>query len=551
MKLDTTYRFVIFMAFAVFLASCQNIVITVDSIPSNTPSGEPIYIVGNFNNWDPGDERYRMQFNDDSTYSVVLPPGFGTIEYKFTRGDWTRVEKDICGYETGNRRAVIGDQDTVNEQVESWNDLDPLNCPRLTLLLKNIPENTPEEDIIAIAGNFNSWAVDSSSELSVDQNGNYSITIDRPPQVEEIEFKLTRGDLANAESDEFGNMIPNRILRFGVRDTIEIEVQGWIDQPTDRSKRVVILIDGLPANTPASDDIYLSSSMNGWDAGDKNYIFQSNRKGQLFFPVPRKNKPLEFKLTRGDWHAVEVDRFGFEINNRYLDLVNTDTLRVIVHGWKDLSYKSDHEVTIIIDEVPANTPDEDIYITGNINGWRPNHSGSRFQALPSGEFVANIPRGRGDLAFKITRGSWDNAEVDEYGSDFSNRVYSFQDLDTLYIGIQNWKDLPPYSMDEVTLVINKLPENTPQSDNLFLAPDFNGWNPGDPKLVFYYLPDGRPYITFPVSGRTMQYKISRGNWETVEVAESGHTINDRTMNYGFSDTVFIEVVGWRDVIGAY
>lgn len=552
MQLKRTYRSIIIVAFALFVASCQRIVITIDTIPSNTPASQPVYIVGNFNNWDPGDARYLMTLNSDSTYSVALPPGFGTIEYKFTRGDWTTVETDICGYELGNRTATIGGQDTVIDQIASWNDLDPLNCPRLTLMLKDIPEDTPEDEILAVAGNFNRWSADSTAQFIKDSVGNYTVTIDRPPEIKEIEFKLTRGDLASAESDEFGNMIPNRVLRFGVSDTVEIKVEGWIDQPRDRSNRVTILLEGVPDNTPSSSEFYLACTMNGWSPGDKNYVFQRNRNGQLFFPVPRRNKPLEFKITRGSWRSVEVDRYGYEIDNRYLDLVNMDTVIIRVDGWKDLAVVNDYDVVVVIDQVPSTTPvDEDLYITGNFNGWNPGRLKYAFEKISSGEYAVSIPRGKGELVFRITRGSWENSEVDFYGSDANNRVYAFKDIDTVYVGILNWKDLPPNSMEKVTLVINKLPENTPQNDNLYLAPNFNGWNPGDPNLVFYYLPDGRPFINISEGQKQIQYKITRGNWETVEVQLSGHTVDDRNLNYGFSDTVYIEIEGWRDFIGLY
>jgi hypothetical protein len=83
---------------ALFLSSCYEMTVEVTRIPSNTPAGDPIYIAGNFNNWDPGDDRYILQQTGESTYEVRLPRGIGPLEYKFTRGDWTTVEKDICGF---------------------------------------------------------------------------------------------------------------------------------------------------------------------------------------------------------------------------------------------------------------------------------------------------------------------------------------------------------------------------------------------------------------------------------------------------------------------
>lgn len=552
MVLKRLHILLIIIAAIALFTSCKKVVVTVNSIPENTPVNQSLYIVGNFNNWDPGDERYQLTLNPDSTFSISLPPGFGTVEYKFTRGDWTTVEKDICGYEIDNRRALIGESDTVYNAIESWNDLDPLNCPRMTLLVKGLPENTPKEDVIAIAGNFNDWSVDSSAVLSSDSSGNYSITIDRPPDIEEIEFKLTRGDLASAEGDVFGNMTPNRVLRFGVRDTVEINVEGWVDRPDKRGNRVVVILKSLPVNTPKGSEFYLASSINGWNPGDKNYQFQVNSRGELFYPLPRKQKPLEFKITRGNWGTVEVDRYGYDISNRQLDLTKEDTVYLDVMAWKDISFEHDKEVTIIIDDLPETTPENaSFYLTGNFNGWRPGRSKYRFESTGSGEYILNISRGKGMLECKVTRGSWETVEIDPYGNAGANRSYWYGDIDTLYLGIDNWRDKPLRKVDSVTLVLSKIPENTPQRDNLYLASEINNWDPGNPRFVFYYLSDGRPYITIPARGNLLEYKITRGNWGTVEVNKDGYSINNRELYFGFADTVYVDVASWRDFGGKY
>jgi hypothetical protein len=542
------YRTLQLLLLLLLASACKRVVVTVDTIPGNTPSGQPIYITGNFNNWDPGDESYRMTLNADSTYSIALPPGFGTIEYKFTRGDWTTVEKDICGYEIDNRSVVISEIDTAVDAIESWNDLAPLNCPRLTLLVTRLPAETRPGEPIAIAGNFNSWSIDSSALLSEDSSGNYSITIERPPEIGEIEFKLTRGDLSSAEADEFGNMIPNRVLQFGVRDTVKISIDGWIDRPGKRSNRVVLLIDRLPGGEPRSTSVYMASSMNGWMPGDKNYLFQVDRGGRLYFPVPRKKNAIEYKLTRGNWSTVEVDRFGYDIPNRVIGPASPDTVYLEVAGWRDLSTVSDYEVTLVIDHMPASTPEDDnINIAGNFNGWNPGRSKYSFHEGPGGMPMINLPRDKGFLEFKLTRGSWRNVEVDAFGSDIPNRVFAYRDIDTLYLDVENWKDLPPFDLPDVTLVIDNLPTTTPPGDDLFLAYELNGWDPGDRDLIFDRLADSRPYITVPKKGDHFEYKITRGDWSTVEVDENGDQIPNRTLSFGFADTVHIRVLQWEDL----
>lgn len=540
------------LGFTVF-TSCKKVVVQVDSLPANTPPNQPVYITGNFNNWDPGDERYVMQLNNDSTYSIELPPGFGTVEYKFTRGDWTTVEKDICGYEIDDRTFLITENDTVNNQIASWNDLDPLDCPRVTLVLNNLPEDTPNTDDLYLIGNINSWNSDNAVPIVKNEAGKYSITIDRPPSIGKLEFKITRGDLTTSEADEFGNDIPNRILPFGIKDTVELNVEGWVDKAARKgANRVIFIIKSLPENTPAYEEIYLASSLNNWMPGDRNYIFQKNVNGDFFFPFPRKKENVEFKITRGSWFTSEVDNFGYDTPNRYVNLLTVDTVFIEVQGWKDLTGINDNELTIVINKLPSTTPSSaHLFLAGDVNNWNPNRNKHRFEKLKNGSYALNIERKRHSLEFKITRGSWNSIEVDDVGIDGQNRKCFFKDYDTLYIQVDNWRDKPVKELENVVLVIDKLPSNTPMLDDIYLAPDFNGWDPMDKNLIFDKLPDGRPFIILTAKKEATEYKITRGGWSKVEVDEFGQSIPDRRLNYGFSDTLHIEVIKWRDFDGEY
>lgn len=553
MAIKQRHIILLLSAIIILFASCRRVVVRVEGIPSNTPQGQPIYITGNFNNWDPGEEKYQLELQSDSAYLVKLPPGFGAVDYKFTRGDWTTVEKDLCGYEIDNHTIILGESDTVTNTVESWNDLDPINCPRLTLVLSEIPENTSEDDKIVVAGNYNSWNPDESAELKIDSSGKHTLTIDRPPDITELEFKMTRGDLSSAESDEFGNIIPNRIVKFGVKDTIEVNIDGWIDRKGKKgSSRVILIIKNLPVSTPINDELYFVSSLNNWTAGDRNYIFQKDRNGNYFYPIPRKKRMLEYKITRGDWASVEVDKFGFDMPNRIVNLLEDDTVYINIHSWKDKTTINDKEVTIVLSELPETTPEnDDIYITGNFNGWAQRNKKHKFLQNENGNHLVNLRRQRDVLEFKILRGSWSTIAVDKYGSEMPNRLIFYKDFDTLYIEVENWKDKPTLEMNEVTIVVNSLPDNTPQLEDIYLAPEFNGWNPGDRNMIFQKLADGRHYIIVKKQGHYFEYKITRGNWETVEVDEQGNEIPNRTLNYGFADTVFIDVVKWRDFDGNY
>ncbi|WP_336964897.1 alpha/beta hydrolase-fold protein [Chryseobacterium contaminans] len=81
----------------------------------------PVFITGNFNNWNPKDYNYQLQQSDSRHYFIdiedeKLPD---EIEYKFTKGGWENVELDKYGNITPNRKAKKILQKT-SDTVEKW-----------------------------------------------------------------------------------------------------------------------------------------------------------------------------------------------------------------------------------------------------------------------------------------------------------------------------------------------------------------------------------------------------------------------------------------------
>jgi len=92
-------------------------------MPAYTPPADTIYIAGNFNGWNPGSAAHRLLRQPDSSWMITLPAATGSIQYKFTRGNWTRVEGNATGGQLPNRQYVFGSADTVRITIESWEDL--------------------------------------------------------------------------------------------------------------------------------------------------------------------------------------------------------------------------------------------------------------------------------------------------------------------------------------------------------------------------------------------------------------------------------------------
>ena len=139
-------RILYILFFLILAYSCKKAVLKVESIPGNTPQGAPIYVTGNFNHWDPGDSRFQLHMKPDSTYMVELPRSFGTLAYKFTRGNWSTVEANRCGNDIEDHQLEYSRWDTISHRIECWRDLEPLNCDSITIIVESIPLNTPVQD---------------------------------------------------------------------------------------------------------------------------------------------------------------------------------------------------------------------------------------------------------------------------------------------------------------------------------------------------------------------------------------------------------------------
>lgn len=224
--LKYTYWFIILL----LISSCHRVVIVVDEVPENTPPGEAVYFASDLNRWDPGDERYQLKLNADSTWQISLPSGFGKIEYKFTRGGWLSVETDRCGKDIDNRTFLIKKDDTIHHRIESWHDQFPLKCEGVVLILDKIPENTPPDaDIYFVSSMRDWWIYDKNYLMKRNADGLYELKI--PKRIgEHVEFKFNRGPWSTVEVDARGNDIENRQLIIGDEDTLYFQIDRWNDR---------------------------------------------------------------------------------------------------------------------------------------------------------------------------------------------------------------------------------------------------------------------------------------------------------------------------------
>jgi len=96
--------------------------ITLTAVPA-MPATDAVYLAGNFNNWNPKDEDFRLQKNEQGQFFIeikkVEPAGY---EFKFTRGSWDQGETNEKGADLPNRKATINSDTSIQFTIAGWKD---------------------------------------------------------------------------------------------------------------------------------------------------------------------------------------------------------------------------------------------------------------------------------------------------------------------------------------------------------------------------------------------------------------------------------------------
>ncbi|MFQ5446584.1 MAG: alpha/beta hydrolase-fold protein [Saprospiraceae bacterium] len=107
------------------------------------------------------------------------------------------------------------------------------------------------------------------------------------------------------------------------------------------------------------------------------------------------------------------------------------------------------------------------------------------------------------------------------------------------------------SVAQLTIIVTHIPTNTPVTDDIYIAGNFQNWNPGDANYVLTGNGDGTYQITITPPVGLVKYKFTRGDWSTVEGNAGGGFLPDREFNYnGTSATEEVEILSWEDLGGS-
>jgi len=585
--MNTKHQFIIiFLVLLIAFTGCTQKKVYLTNLPPNTPKGAQIFVAGNFNNWNPGDPNYLLKFDiETQKYWTALPSGFGKIEYKFTRGDWTTVETDSCGGEFGNRAFnTTKTGEWISNNIASWQDLEPVNCAKITLVIDSIPENSPVNAPIFLIGNINDWTcAKPNSKFIKANNGKYYLTVFR--QRNNLEYKINRGFNETVEANEFGKEVDIRTLDFGKKDTVHVSIKAWLDLPLKNQIKHTFIINKIPATTPKNSAIFLVGDFNGWNPYDKNLQFTKLSNGKYILTISFKDtKAHEFKITRGGWDFEETDIAFNPMANRKFNLAKSDTTFITIQNWFDKAPNySDRiqkrasalelllpgileimkpepkeipekispndkarKVTFIIHTPSYTSTYDKIYLTGDFNNWVANDDRYLFRKIAANKYIYTLRlKDNSAHEFKIVNGGWENEEAGFKLEKLTNRrLECCNNLDTNTIKIANWYNYNPKR--KVTFIIDKLPTNS--KEPIYLTGDFNNWNEKDEQFRFLNYGENKRILQIYSFDKKFNYfKITKGNWDTEFIDRRGNNYpNLPFREYLKNDTIKLEIYNWKN-----
>jgi len=117
-------------------------------------------------------------------------------------------------------------------------------------------------------------------------------------------------------------------------------------------------------------------------------------------------------------------------------------------------------------------------------------------------------------------------------------VFGLFFLHLLQVSAQNLKKL--------TIIIAELPAIELADLTVYLASDFNNWNPKNDAHQFKINKQSQLQLTLSLPINIVNFKITKGSWENVECNNSGEGINNRSLKLNNDTTIYLKIPAFAD-----
>jgi len=97
----------------------------------------------------------------------------------------------------------------------------------------------------------------------------------------------------------------------------------------------------------------------------------------------------------------------------------------------------------------------------------------------------------------------------------------------------------------VVFKLNKFP-STHSSDSIFVAGNFNNWNPGNKGYVFSLTGNNTTEAPLQLAAGNYEFKCTRGSWRNVETQSDGKDIANRSFTLQSDTVIELSIDAWKD-----
>ena len=105
------------------------------------------------------------------------------------------------------------------------------------------------------------------------------------------------------------------------------------------------------------------------------------------------------------------------------------------------------------------------------------------------------------------------------------------------------------AQQKIRIEIQHPPANAITGGAIYIAGNFNSWNPQDKNYQFQLGEKGY-FIELALNKGSYEYKITRGSWTKVESTNEGKDVGNRSLKVDGDTTIQISVEGWKDMFAA-
>ena len=209
-------------------------------------------------------------------------------------------------------------------------------------------------------------------------------------------------------------------------------------------------------------------------------------------------------------------------------------------------------VTFIIKNTPKYTPLEDtLYLITSFDNWNIKDANYPFKHFADGCYRLTIEiEDNASFEYKINRGNWDKIEGNKWGDYLENRYYSYSDsIYEVELDVASWQDMHDSEYPMIKIVVTSVPDNTPHDATIYVTGNFNNWRNNDPKYKLIKQDDGSYSCQIQTGIDSINYKFTRGNWESIEGRWDGGMKSNRVYNLQTTSnkSIITQIESWRDL----